>query len=212
MPQEELERLIQTLEEEMHQAARISDSSTRPGCATRSWTCGRSPRRSRAAGVGAVERVPVDPGVGLRRWAPGAPSRTPGSSASEGSRSPPRARGDDRGHRRRARVDGFLMPAVADRHVHIGSDRRRPSLGGRDRRPRPRLAARSDLRPGGCVRAPDLRRSVDPGGGADADRPRRLSDAGRMGPPGTGREVTGPGGRRGRGGGSGRRRRRSRSP
>ena len=44
LPDDELERLIRTLEEEMHEAPPTSGSSTRPGSATRSRTCKRELR------------------------------------------------------------------------------------------------------------------------------------------------------------------------
>ena len=91
-------------------------------------------------------------------------------------------------------VDGFLMPGVADRHVHIRlADPGAVLLGGVTAVRDLGVGAGRDLRARERLRAPDLHRTGDPSGGFDAlTAPGGYPIASSWAPPGAGRELAGP--------------------
>ena len=88
-------------------------------------------------------------------------------------------------------IEGFCMPAGADRHVHAElGDTVVDAAAGRDGRARPRVATRPHLPARGGVGAAGVPRPPDPGGRADAHRARRATRRRRTwAPAGTGLEV-----------------------
>ena len=190
MPQEELERLLLELEEEMHQAAkdlrfeyaaRLRDEVVDLRKELKAAPRGRGRRVNRLAvrapaawlGPGGfVEDAQIVCEGGLVTYAGAAT----GIDAA-----------DREIARRRLRDAGGGRPPRPHRALGPGRGARRR----RHRRPRPRVAGRADLPARRRLRDAVLRRAADPGGRPDAHRPGRLSRPGTRGRrPGTGRELT----------------------
>ena len=195
MPAEELERLIQSLEEEMHQAAkdlrfeyaaRLRDEVVDLRKELKALRVPASPRRA-ALGY-AMTGCPSVPVAWL---GPGGSSRTPRSAATvDAYVAGPAASVRDADEE--LVVDGFLMPAVADRHVHIelsdpAAVLRRGVTAVRDLAwPAERIFPLAD--------ASEMPFSgpFDPRRRSDADRTRWVPDQADWAPAGTGRELNGP--------------------
>ena len=149
MPTEELERLIQQLEEEMHEAAK--DLRFEYAARIRDEVVDLRKELKALRAGGGRGRDALDPGPA--RVVRAGPARRARPVVCEGGRitfaGPRRPIG---GADEEIEVDGFLMPAVADRHVHI-----RLADPGRSSSAASPPSATSPGRPNGSSRSPTRR-------------------------------------------------------